>query len=328
MIRLCKNLFYKPKYGSDADSMMLKRLFSTVTTILVCLAAITFSAYAFFSGSVTSATNTLQASNFATTVTIQGSDEGIITQGKIQKHIFSPGTYTVTITADDNTTGTGFCVITASGTTYYTQQLGVDLNAADGKRTEVRFQLDVKAAAKVVFDAHWGTNSLYNTSNGENEFYITNSDPLRVVVINATHTITDDPGETESKENESESEPEDVTESTTESATQDATTPTVDSGERVHIVQDGENLDSIAKQYGTTYSSLADYNNIDDPRIIQPGQEICIPTAEEEMPEATTSPETTPETSNPTEQTEPAETVTTLPEETQPAVETTDAPIQ
>ena len=324
MIKLCKNLFYKPKYGSDADSMILRRLFSTVTVVFVSLAAISFSAYAFFSYSVTSTTNTLQASNFATTVTIQGSD-GFSTQGKIQKHTFNPGMYTVTISADDNTTGTGFGIVTVNGTAYYTQQLGRDLNATDGKRTEVRFQLDVKAATEVLFDARWGTNSLYSTSNGENEFYITNSDPLQVIVINATQSAADNSGETESKENESESETEGATESTTESTTQDATTPTVDSGERVYTVQNGEALDTIAKKFGTTFSVLAAYNDIDDPRVIQPGQEILIPPAEGEMPETTTPPETTPETTAPTEQTEPPATV---PEETQAAVETTKAALQ
>ena len=302
MIKLCKNLFYKPKYGSDADSIMLKRLFHTVATVLMCLAAISFSAYAFFSSSVASGSNTIKSSRFSASVKIE-KDQEIVAEGNIQSYRFeTPGKYTVTITADDSTTGTGYCIVDVNGTKYYTQQLGKDINAPNQERKEVSFQLDVKAAATVIFELRWGTNSQYN-SVAESEFYIKN-DPQKTVVINATQSIADNTGETESEEDE------------TESTTVETTVPTTNAVETVHIVQEGESLALIAKKYDTTTSELAAYNDVDDPRIIQLGQKIRIPPADWEMLDTgavqtpVTTPEITPETSAPTEQTESSETET------------------
>lgn len=47
--------------------------------------------------------------------------------------------------------------------------------------------------------------------------------------------------------------------------------------ETVHIVQKGETLYSIAKQYGSSYQELLEYNKINDPAKIYVGQKIKIP---------------------------------------------------
>ena len=260
MIRLCKNLFYKPKYGSDADSIMLKHLFSTVTVVLVCLAAISLSAYAFFSYSVTSGTNTIQSSSFSTTVTIQGSDEAVITQGDIQRYRFKvPGAYTVTITADSGTTGTGYCIVTVNDTPYYTQQLGKDLNAPGGERNEISFVLEVQTSATVNFASRWGTTSYYN-SETENTLYIKNTNPLTVITINGTENISNTPEETKPVETKPE----------------ETTTPT-EPVKTVHTVTSGESLAQIAQAYNISYQRIAAYNSIENPRLIRPGQKIQIP---------------------------------------------------
>ena len=260
MIRLCKNLFYKPKYGSDADSIMLKHLFSTVTIVLVCLAAISLSAYAFFSYSVTSGTNTIQSSSFSTTVTIQGSDEAVITQGDIQRYRFKvPGAYTVTITADSGTTGTGYCIVTVNDTPYYTQQLGKDLNAPGGERNEISFVLEVQTSATVNFASRWGTTSYYN-SETENTLYIKNTNPLTVITINGTENISNTPEETKPVETKPE----------------ETTTPT-EPVKTVHTVTSGESLAQIAQAYNISYQRIAAYNSIENPRLIRPGQKIQIP---------------------------------------------------
>ena len=260
MIRLCKNLFYKPKYGSDADSIMLKHLFSTVTVVLVCLAAISLSAYAFFSYSVTSGTNTIQSSSFSTTVTIQGSDEAVITQGDIQRYRFKvPGAYTVTITADSGTTGTGYCIVTVNDTPYYTQQLGKDLNAPGGERNEISFVLEVQTSATVNFASRWGTTSYYNSAT-KSEFYIKNADSLTVTGGNTSENISNTPDETKPVETKPE----------------ETTTPT-EPVKTVHTVTSGESLAQIAQAYNISYQRIAAYNSIENPRLIRPGQKIQIP---------------------------------------------------
>lgn len=48
-------------------------------------------------------------------------------------------------------------------------------------------------------------------------------------------------------------------------------------GERIHIVQPGENLYRIALLYGLNFQELATYNNLADPDSIEVGQAIRIP---------------------------------------------------
>lgn len=76
---------------------------------------------------------------------------------------------------------------------------------------------------------------------------------------------------------------EEPTEESTEAATPAPTpqptqaAPAQPSGERVHVVQAGENLYRIALQYGMSYPDLAAYNNIVNPHTIRAGQQIRIP---------------------------------------------------
>jgi len=46
---------------------------------------------------------------------------------------------------------------------------------------------------------------------------------------------------------------------------------------RVHKVQRGESVASIAEKYGTTPQAIADANGLSDPNLIQVGQELVIP---------------------------------------------------
>jgi LysM repeat protein len=46
---------------------------------------------------------------------------------------------------------------------------------------------------------------------------------------------------------------------------------------RVHVVQRGETLFSIARRYGTTYWAIAMANNLPNPNVIFAGQRLVIP---------------------------------------------------
>ena len=52
--------------------------------------------------------------------------------------------------------------------------------------------------------------------------------------------------------------------------------PSVQPSDTTYIVQAGDTLSAIAARYGTTYQSLAAINNIPNPNMIYPGQEIVI----------------------------------------------------
>lgn len=291
MLRLCKSFHYKPKYANDADSIMLKHLASTVTVVLICLAAISFSAYAYFSHSVTSSTNTIKASSFSSSVAIKKSNGDTITEGKIQSYLFEPGMYIVTINADDSTTGTGYCIIKVNGTKFYTQQLGKDLNAPGGERTEISFALDVKAATTIEFESRWGTSSFYSTTPADSELYIKDTEPMKVIVVEATQTTGE--GNEETKQDESKPE-ESIPEETVSEETTVPTEPEV----VTHTVLSGEYLSTIADKYGMHHTRLAAYNGILPPYEIHPGDVIKIP------PEDWVEPTVPAETTEPTETTE------------------------
>jgi LysM repeat protein len=46
---------------------------------------------------------------------------------------------------------------------------------------------------------------------------------------------------------------------------------------RVYVVKPGDVLWKIARRYGTTVQGLAARNNLADPNLILPGQELTIP---------------------------------------------------
>ncbi|MEP0764207.1 MAG: LysM peptidoglycan-binding domain-containing protein, partial [Chloroflexota bacterium] len=49
------------------------------------------------------------------------------------------------------------------------------------------------------------------------------------------------------------------------------------SGPIVHIVQAGEGIYAIARKYGVTYEAIVAANNLANPNLIYPGQELIIP---------------------------------------------------
>jgi LysM repeat protein len=62
-----------------------------------------------------------------------------------------------------------------------------------------------------------------------------------------------------------------------QSLTIPAEVPSEPTGERIHVVQPGENLFRIALKYGTTVEAIAVANGISDVHIIYSGQSLVIP---------------------------------------------------
>jgi len=58
-------------------------------------------------------------------------------------------------------------------------------------------------------------------------------------------------------------------------------TPTVTPTPIVHVVQEGDNLLSIAFEYGVSLQALQTANSIENPQFLQIGQRLIIPTSEE-----------------------------------------------
>jgi LysM repeat protein len=57
--------------------------------------------------------------------------------------------------------------------------------------------------------------------------------------------------------------------------------------ETVHVVQTGENLYRIGRQYGVSWKTLMKFNNLADPNSIYSGQRLRIPRSETAEPRQT-----------------------------------------
>ena len=172
MRKLYNELFYIPKHAKVSEKNMLARITLSITVVVACLIAMSISAYAYFSCSVTSASNVIKSANFDATVSVVnevGAEIPLDTENGLQKAILAEGTYTVKLSKTDTSTAqTGFCIVTINGIDYHTQQLG-----------SVEFILKVPDATELTLNCHWGTSSYYGYDNADtNPNYITDSNGL------------------------------------------------------------------------------------------------------------------------------------------------------
>ena len=178
MVNLFRKFFYVPQYGKIDDKVMVTRVITSVVTVILCLAAMGFSAYAYFSHDLTSATNTLKGAKFDAKVQMQLNDANgetvTVVTSNYKTHIAelkAGQTYFITAQhTSASTAKTGFLIVTAENcnTRYHTVQLGKD---GAGLTETITFCLTPTADTKVTFLAHWGTSSYYGYAT-DNENYI------------------------------------------------------------------------------------------------------------------------------------------------------------
>lgn len=312
MKKLYNEFFYVPKYGKVKEKVMLIRTAMTVIIMVVCLFAMSFTAYAYFSHDVTSGSNIIKAAHFEALITINDGAVELTKDGKYQVAALEKDkTYTVTLAAPTapGSAKTGFCVITYEGgqTIYHTQQLGVDESVDGGKTPSITFKLAVSENAKVYFLSHWGTSSYYDQyqANATNEtLYVRNNETVIITVVDSTNGVNDSmvendvaSGDTTSQETApEETGPEEI--APEETAPEETDEPSTTPSEVVYTVQSGDTLSGIAKKFDTTVKRIAAYNEITDPNMILTGQKITIPPAdwtisEDATAETTATPETT-----------------------------------
>lgn len=201
MRKLYNEFFYIPKHGKIREKVMLARVAMTVVIMVVSLAAMSITAYAYFSHNVTSGSNIIKAANFETKVSITVTDA----DGKaVENSNIIPITsdhknfelrelevgkyYTVTITPTEQSTAkTGFVVVTADKCpgTYHTQQLAKDVNAEGDQTPSLSFMLMITDTTNVHFLAHWGTSSYYDAykdKGDQEELYITQDEKIKIIV--------------------------------------------------------------------------------------------------------------------------------------------------
>lgn len=296
MRKLYNEFFYIPKHGKVREKVMLTRIAMTVTIVIMCLAAMSITAYAYFSYNITSGSNTIKAASFYTDVTVQitAEDGTAVDNSQItpitsdhkshSAELSANKTYTITVKHNDRSTAqTGFVIVTAEGceTRYHTQQLGRDGN---GNTNTITFKLTPGANTIVTFRSHWGTSSFYSDFKeiGENdERYIIDGEEIKLIVG----------GVAPSAENGASGETEPAGETTTPTTdTSTGTEPSDTTSTTTESTETSEPTDSTTEPSTST---------VTEPTVTEP---------------ATTEPATT------------DTTVTTESTETQPAEETTGAP--
>lgn len=233
--------FHIPKHGKIKDNVMLIRTAATAVMMVICLAVMSFTAYAYFSHNVTSVSNRIQTANFSADVSVSVTEGETCTLVEPQKtrpaytfELESGKIYSVTVSYGESTASTGFCVITAKNCpeTYHTQQLWKNPTPSEGKLNSVTFLLTVNKKTTVEILSYWGTSS----RNGNNdEWYICDGETVNINV----------------------------------------------SDEVIHTVVSGETLSGIAAKYGVPVDQIVACNEeITDPNKITVGQMLKIPSAE------------------------------------------------
>lgn len=198
MRKLFNEFFYIPQHGKVREKVMLARVAMTVVIMVVCLAAMSITAYAYFSYNVTSGSNIIRSATFKTEVQVQITDSNGKTVDTVKpitsdyKSFKIEGltvgeTYTISVAPikDEKAAKTGFVIVTADNCpdTYYTQQLGKDEKVEGGETNKLSFEIMITDSTTVCLRAHWGTSSYYDEfQNKAEELYITQNEVIKLVV--------------------------------------------------------------------------------------------------------------------------------------------------
>lgn len=198
MRKLFNEFFYIPQHGKVREKVMLIRLASLITIVILCLAAMSITAYAYFSYNVTSGSNIIRSATFKTEVQVQITDsngKAVDTVKPITSDYKSfkiegltvGETYTISVAPikDEKAAKTGFVIVTADNCpdTYYTQQLGKDEKVEGGETNKLSFEIMITDSTTVYLRAHWGTSSYYDEfQNKAEELYITQDETIKLIV--------------------------------------------------------------------------------------------------------------------------------------------------
>lgn len=255
--------FHIPKCGKICEKVILARMAVSTVIVLACLAGMGITAYAWFSSSVTAASSVLTAADYDIAVSVAVTQQNVsVEPDAAGTYILPVGVYEVNLEKMGTAT-TGFCILEAEAgqrkAIYHTQQIGVDGMA---ERLGLKFTLELTETVKVKFTAHWGTSSYYGYTNTQVERYIQNGEKVILAIdeMQIAPPIT--------QQTPIPSEPTEATKG--------------EDGYIIHIVEVGDNLYDLANTYGTTMDAIAALNGIDNKRLIVIGQQLKIPTSNEQ----------------------------------------------
>ena len=202
-----RKFFKVPLDGKVQDRVMMTRIGMTVAFMLACLMVVSFSAYAYFSSSVSSKTNVISSAGFDISISVKDQAGNDIAHEKTktgeEKLTLSNGKYAVTLTPVGNAS-TGFAILSVNGTDYHTAQMFIDKQTQ--AITTVSFSLEVKGEVTISILANWGTSSRYCETGTPTEPYISESEVIVLDGVQSGSTLSEGE-EQESGNNEEETSP-------------------------------------------------------------------------------------------------------------------------
>ncbi len=226
--------FYVPKhgYGKVKEKVLYARVAVTIGLMVLCLAAMSFVAFAFFTSDISSSSNIIKSATFQAEVSIVEKEDSsevieVIQTDKYEKtaSIKKDVEYLVTLKKGGEAK-TGFCILSGNKFTdvYYTQQLGADINAAGGNTEEIKFYLKADADCDIIFFSHWGTSTKYTEyENREDEFYIENNESVNIMITSVSSLSA--PEENDPQDESEQPDNNDATEQTEEPTKENASEP-------------------------------------------------------------------------------------------------------
>lgn len=191
MRKLYNEFLHVSKDEKITDKVIVTRMTLTVILIIACLFAMGISAYAYFGHGVASS-SVIQSGNFETLLSIKNLDTDLSVDisdvnSVTKSATLEAGKYLVTI-EKLGSASTGFCVISAENggnVQYYTQQLGKDVSAQDGKTYSITFTIEVTETTTVRFTSTWGTSPYYADyveSGTDNALYVRDGEEIKIQI--------------------------------------------------------------------------------------------------------------------------------------------------
>ena len=205
-----------------SEKNLLTRGLVTLTVVILCLAAMTLTAFAYYSLDIVSGSNKIKAAFFDVDVVIDNGNITVI-PGANKTYLASlpAGTHSINVThSPGSTANTGFVTMEVADGMYYTRQL-----TKSDHTDSLTFTFETNAEMAVKFSACWGTSIYHNT---QADIYITeNNNAVKITVAGISDEEVQEPDVSETTEPE-ETEPEVTEPTSTESeVTQpEATEPT------------------------------------------------------------------------------------------------------
>lgn len=143
-----KHIFYIPKHSKPTDENILRLLMPSVIGIALCMVCLAGSTWAWFSASVQTAPQTIEAANFDISAAVTDASDQPVSSGQ---PLEAGKTYKVTLTAAGNAPSGGYCEVKGGAVPLYTETILPN--------ESLTFTLIPDSNAAYTFTAVWGKYS-------------------------------------------------------------------------------------------------------------------------------------------------------------------------